>query len=87
MYLGSYTCDVLWFAANEEDKQCFSFEFAAEAQMNLWVSKLNEARARFDAAYGTERNTNSHLLIEGVGPPISDDEADEVDKYYFPSSS
>ncbi|KAI8649340.1 DH domain-containing protein [Fusarium sp. Ph1] len=77
---GSYTCDVLWFAANEEEKQCFSFEFAAETQMNLWVSKLNEARARFDAAYGTERDTNSHLLIEGAGPPTSDDEADN---YYL----
>jgi hypothetical protein len=54
--------------------------------MNLWVSKLNEARARFDAAYGTERDTNSHLLIEGVGPPISDDEDDEADEYYFPGS-
>lgn len=52
--------------------------------MNLWVSKLNEARARFDVAYGTARDTNSHLLIDGVGPPISDDEDDEADKYYFP---
>ncbi|KAI8650923.1 DH domain-containing protein [Fusarium keratoplasticum] len=84
---GSYKCDVWWFAANEKEKQCFSFEFAAEAQMILWSSKLDEARARFDAAYGTERDTNSHLLIEGVGPPIGDDEDDEADKYYFPGSN
>lgn len=55
--------------------------------MILWALKLDEARARFDAAYGTERDTNSHLLIEGVGPPIGDDEDDEADKYYFPGSN
>lgn len=51
MYLGSYTCDVLWYAAKGEEKQCFSFEFAAAAQMNLWASKLNEARAKFETTY------------------------------------
>ncbi|RSL58749.1 hypothetical protein CEP54_007646 [Fusarium duplospermum] len=83
---GSHTCDVFWFADNEKKKESFTLEFAAESQMNLWVSKLNEARARFDAADGTERDTNSHPLIDGVGPAITYDDTDEADKFYSPYS-
>ncbi|RSM02188.1 hypothetical protein CDV31_011032 [Fusarium ambrosium] len=71
---------------NEEEKECFSFEFAAEAQMNLWVSKLNEIRARLNAVYGTKRDTNSHPLVDGVGPEISAEETDDADQYYLPRS-
>ncbi|RSL55625.1 hypothetical protein CEP53_007024 [Fusarium sp. AF-6] len=83
---GSYICDVFWFADNEEEKECFSFEFAAEAQMNLWVSKLNEIRARLNAVYGTKGDTNSHPLIDGVGPEISAEDTDDAEQYYLPRS-
>ncbi|RTE70512.1 hypothetical protein BHE90_015085 [Fusarium euwallaceae] len=79
---GSYICDVLWFADNKEEKECFSFEFAAEAQMNLWVSKLNEIRTKLNAVYG-KRDANSHPLIDGVGPEISAEETDDGDQYYL----